>query len=114
MVFLESSKQGTKNFDRYHQFLVLFYLILTEIISSTIVYDQDANRSRVYTSSAGGSLEFHCYALFSVSYLLKYRFVLGSVSGIIIKKDLHLKRYTDQRINIFFEFNIFGRYVIQL
>ena len=66
---------------------MFIYSILNEIISSTIVYDQDANRSRgVYTSSVGGSLEFHCYALFSVSYLWIYRFVLGLGSGIIIRK----------------------------
>ena len=41
-----ASGQGTKNFDRYHEFQVFIYSILNEIISSTIVYDQDANRSR--------------------------------------------------------------------
>ena len=35
------------------------YLILNEIISSTIVYDQDANRSRRFTLAAlGASLNF--------------------------------------------------------
>ena len=45
-VSLESSRQGTKNHDMYRYFLVINYLILNEIISSTTVYNQDANRSR--------------------------------------------------------------------
>ena len=41
-----ASGQGTKNFDRYHEFQVFIYSILNDIFSSTIVYDQDADRSR--------------------------------------------------------------------
>ena len=50
-----ASGQGTKNFDRYHEFQVFIYSILNEIISSTIVYDQDANRSRGFILVALGA-----------------------------------------------------------
>ena len=41
------------------QLTVINYLILNEIISSTIVYDQDANRSRRFTlAELGASLYF--------------------------------------------------------
>ena len=43
-----------------------------------------------YTSSVGGSLEFHYYALYSVSYLWMYRFLLGSVS-VILSTNCQLK-----------------------
>ena len=41
-----SSKKGTKKQIRYRLQLVIIDLFPNEIISSTIVYDQDANRSR--------------------------------------------------------------------
>ena len=40
-----------------------------------------------YTSSDGGSLVISLYALFSVSYLWIYGFLLGSVSGYFFKGD---------------------------
>ena len=52
--------KAKRNQNRYFTFkTVINYLILNEIISSTIVYDQDANRSRRFTlAELGASLYF--------------------------------------------------------
>jgi len=88
-----ASGQGTKNFDRYHEFQVFIYSILNEIISSTIVYDQDANRSRGFILVAlGAPLNFIAmlYSVFPIcgnidlyldpfQELLKERFTLQAL-----------------------------------
>ena len=88
-----ASGQGTKNFDRYHKFQVFIYSILNEIISSTIVYDQDANRSRGFILVAlGAPLNFIAmlYSVFPIcgnidlyldpfQELLKERFTLQAL-----------------------------------
>ena len=82
------------------------YRILNEIISSTIVYDQDANRSRgfILASRVGGSLEFH-YMLYSVSpicgcmdlYLDLFQdFIFNNVDSVIC--DGNLERINAENI----------------
>ena len=53
------SRQSKKELEKKIRFTALNYLILNEIISSTIVYDQDAIRSWRFTLAAlGASLNF--------------------------------------------------------
>jgi len=82
-----------KNSDRYREFLVCIYCIPNEIISSTLVYDQDANRSRGFILVAlGAPLNFIAmlYSVFPIcgnidlyldpfQELLKERFTLQAL-----------------------------------
>ena len=95
-----ASGQGTKNFDRYHEFQVFIYSILNEIISSTIVYDQDANRSRGFILVALGAPLNFIAMLYSVFPICGNIDLYLDPFQELLKEDLRYKRYTDQRINI--------------
>ena len=62
------------------------YLIVNEIISSAIVYAQDANCSRGFIRVVLGAPLNFIAILYSVFPICGYRFLLGCVSGIIIRK----------------------------
>ena len=90
-----TSGQGTKNFDRYLSFLVFIYSILNEIISSTIVYDQDANRSMGFILVVlGAPLNFIAmlYSVFPICGCID--FYLDPFQE-LLKERFTLKCYTD-------------------
>ena len=88
-----ASGQGTKNFDRYHEFQVFIYSILNEIISSTIVYDQDANRSRGFILVVLGAPLNFIDMLYSVFPICGYIDLYLDLFQEFISESVTLKRY---------------------
>ena len=88
------SFQESVNQNRYFTTIVFTYLVLDEIISLTLIYDQDTTQSRRFILQYWGpSCNFIascfiwlCFSLLHALYLWMYRFLFGFVAGLFLQK----------------------------